>query len=130
MHCPGQLVFYPLWDVRLYKTLSQYRWDLEEAVIRTLQECGLNGTDCFRKAQSPGVFTSKGKIASMGLRLHRNGVYHGISLNIACPLLPFQNIVCCGDPLQQITSLAQFGLFPSMQCVKTLMKAHFYQLIL
>jgi lipoyl(octanoyl) transferase len=129
VHSPGQLVFYPLWDLRLYNTLSEYRWVLEETVIQTLIESGMPGDCIYRIPESPGVFTSKGKISAMGLRLQRHGVYHGISINVACPLLPFQTIVCCGDPNQTTTSLKEWGLTPSMAQIKVLMKKYFYTLI-
>jgi lipoyl(octanoyl) transferase len=129
IHGPGQLVFYPLWDLRLYLSLERYRWLLEETVIASLLSCGVRGESVFRIPSSPGVFTSKGKISAMGLRLHRNSVYHGISVNVACPLLPFQKIVCCGDPLQRATNILEFGVSPSMVRFKELMKQHFYHLI-
>ncbi len=129
VHGPGQLVFYPLWDLRLYKTLTEYRWGLEETVIKTLIACGIPGDQVYRRPESPGIFTSKGKISAIGLRLHKNSVYHGISVNVACPLLPFRTIVCCGDPHQATTSLKEWGLTPSMTKIKVLMKKYFYALM-
>jgi lipoyl(octanoyl) transferase len=129
VHLPGQLVFYPLWPVLKYCSLTRYRWILEETVRRTLSEISQDQITTYRMENSPGVYTSQGKISSLGLRLSRECVYHGISLNIACPLRPFHSIVCCGQKDIQATSLSAMGYYVSIARIKTLMIAYFFDLL-
>ena len=129
MHLPGQLVFYPLWEVLQYTTIEQYRWIFEEIVMQSIAEISLGSINTYRVSESPGVFTERGKIASLGLRLYRKSVYHGISFNIACPLGPFQTFICCGNSSMSTTSIRALGSFATMAQVKALMKKYFYLLL-
>jgi len=130
MHCPGQLVFYPLWNVMEYLTIAQYRWILEETVMQTIEQISQGALSTFRVPECPGVFTERGKIASLGLRLYRKSVYHGMSFNVACPLKPFQTFVSCGNAEMSITTLTALGFFVPMRTIKALMKKYFYQLLI
>ena len=107
-HGPGQLVAYVLMD------LPRRGWGpkrlvtaLEQAVIELLAGHGIRGD---RRAGAPGVYTSRGKIAALGLRVKQGRSYHGLALNIDMDLAPFSLIDPCGYPGQPVTQLADFGV--------------------
>lgn len=93
-HGPGQLVMYPLLDVR--RSGSGPRkivTALENSVIRLLAGYGLSA---YSRAEAPGVYIDQAKIASLGLRFRKMCSYHGLSLNVDMDLEPFQRINPCG----------------------------------
>jgi lipoyl(octanoyl) transferase len=103
-HGPGQVVIYPLMNLRrnqrggrLFARDMVYR--IEQAVIDTLAAYNLAGE---RKPGAPGIYLSAGqwqgaKIAALGLKVRGNGcTYHGVSLNVAMDLTPFSWINPCG----------------------------------
>jgi lipoyl(octanoyl) transferase len=93
-HCPGQLVVYPILNLRHFQTdLHWYLRQLEEVVILTLSEYGLVG---YRIAGLTGVWIEGYKVAAIGIKVSRWVTMHGFSLN-ACPELSgFRHIVPCG----------------------------------
>ncbi|NND58780.1 MAG: lipoyl(octanoyl) transferase LipB [Gammaproteobacteria bacterium] len=94
-HGPGQLVVYPLIDLkRLGLGVRALVTALEQAVVDTLATFGI---EAAARADAPGVYVDDGaKIASIGLRVKRNCSYHGLAFNIAMDLSPFQRINPCG----------------------------------
>jgi lipoyl(octanoyl) transferase len=96
-HGPGQLVAYPLLDLRRAgRGVRHHVAALEQAVIELLAGYGLAGV---RKAGAPGVYLDEPglpKIAAIGLRVRSGRAYHGVSLNVANDLAPFAMINPCG----------------------------------
>ncbi|MBN1404985.1 MAG: lipoyl(octanoyl) transferase LipB [Candidatus Omnitrophica bacterium] len=108
-HCPGQLVVYPIVKVA---DLHKYLRCLEEAVIQLLREYDIDG---FRVEGKTGVWTSKGKIASIGIGVSRWITYHGVALNVNCDLTPFSWINPCGFKDTKITSMGKMGAVPKKE---------------
>jgi lipoyl(octanoyl) transferase len=103
-HGPGQLVVYPLLDLRRrnlgIKHLVQL---LEECVIELLAGYAIRAR---RRPGAPGVYVDGAKIAALGLRVRRGCSYHGLSLNVDMDLAPFGRINPCGYPGLSVTQLA------------------------
>jgi lipoyl(octanoyl) transferase len=103
-HGPGQLVVYPLLDLkRLNLTIRELVVRLENAVIEL---CASLGIEAAGRRDAPGVYVSGRKLASIGLRVRRGGTYHGIALNVLNSLEPFLRINPCGYAGLQVTRLA------------------------
>jgi lipoyl(octanoyl) transferase len=103
-HGPGQLVVYPLIDLRRLKLgVRELVIALERAVIDMVATLGIRAT-CRRDA--PGVYVDGAKLASVGLRIRRGASYHGIALNVSVDLEPFGRIEVCGYRDQAVTRLA------------------------
>ena len=93
-HYPGQLVAYPVFRVASRPGgMRGFFTDLEEVVIRTLRDFGLQGE---RVEGRPGVWIGQGKIASIGIGMRRWTSYHGLSLNVARDMTLFRRITLCG----------------------------------
>jgi lipoyl(octanoyl) transferase len=103
-HGPGQLVIYPLIDLRRRRlNVRELVVALEDAVIAYVAELGVTAQGS-RKA--PGVYIDGAKLASVGLRIRRGASYHGLALNVALDLEPFERINVCGHPGLAVTRLA------------------------
>ncbi|WP_338115443.1 lipoyl(octanoyl) transferase LipB [Thiocystis minor] len=93
-HGPGQLIVYPLLDLRRtglgVKRLVNL---LEQGVIDLLDAYGVAAA---RRPNAPGVYVANAKIASLGLRIRHGCSYHGLALNVAMDLEPFRRINPCG----------------------------------
>ncbi|MGH8265689.1 MAG: lipoyl(octanoyl) transferase LipB, partial [Steroidobacteraceae bacterium] len=106
-HGPGQLVVYPLVDLkRAGLGIRDFVTALERAVIDVAGEFGIRA-ECRRHA--PGVYVAGRKLASVGVRVRRGGSFHGLALNVALDLEPFQRINPCGYRGLEMTQLAQLG---------------------
>jgi lipoyl(octanoyl) transferase len=106
-HGPGQLVVYPLIDLRrLGLGIRDFVTALERAVIDLAAACGI-AADSRRGA--PGVYVGGDKLASVGVRVRRNGSYHGLALNVALDLEPFARINPCGYQGLRMTQLSALG---------------------
>jgi lipoyl(octanoyl) transferase len=93
-HGPGQLVAYPLLDLRRLKLgVRELVTQIEQTIIATLAYYGI---DSAAKADAPGVYVNGDKIASLGLRVRRGCSFHGLALNVDMDLAPFQRINPCG----------------------------------
>ena len=104
-HGPGQLIAYPVLDLRLWKkSIRWYLRSLEEALIRTVARYGLTGG---RVEDMTGVWVGGAKIAAIGIGIHNWVTYHGIALNVAPDPVHFSYIVPCGIADKPVTSLAQ-----------------------
>jgi len=129
-HGPGQVVAYPLIDLRRAGYyVKEYVYRLEEAVLRTLAHFGVTG---HRVAGAPGIyvrlddpfshaalagpqpggdpFRGLGKIAALGIKVSRHCTYHGVSLNVAMDLEPFTRINPCGYAGLKTVDLSTIGV--------------------
>ena len=135
-HGPGQLVAYPLVDLRRTGYfVKEYVYRLEEAVIRTLMHFGVTG---HRVAHAPGVyvrlddpsghsmlaqrpqkglaqddaqdFTGLGKIAALGIKVSQHCTYHGLALNVNMDLEPYTRINPCGYAGLRTVDLSTMGV--------------------
>lgn len=116
-HGPGQLVVYLLLDIRRRGLgVRQVVSAMELAMIELLCDYGL---DSEARQDAPGVYVHGDKIASLGLRIRRNGSYHGLSLNVDMALEPFSRINPCGYQGLGITQLRDLGITDSLEHVGT-----------
>lgn len=93
-HGPGQLVVYPLIDLkRLKLNTRDLVCQLEKAIIACLAEYNIIA---LGKRDAPGVYVQERKIGSLGLRIKKQRSYHGLSLNVNMNLEPFSRINPCG----------------------------------
>ncbi|HEY9853643.1 MAG TPA: lipoyl(octanoyl) transferase LipB [Leptolyngbyaceae cyanobacterium] len=105
-HCPGQLVGYPILNLRYYQPdLHWYLRQLEEVIIRVLALYGLSGE---RVAGFTGVWVSGRKVAAIGIKVSRWITMHGFALNVCPDLAGFKEIVPCGISDKPVGSLAEF----------------------
>ncbi|MCE8019781.1 lipoyl(octanoyl) transferase LipB [Halomonas sp. MCCC 1A11036] len=103
-HGPGQVVLYPLLDVRRCGIgVRELVTALERAVIELLAEYGI---EAHARPDAPGVYVGEAKIASLGLRIRRGASFHGVALNVNGDLAPFQRINPCGYAGMAMTRLA------------------------
>lgn len=106
-HGPGQLVVYPLIDLRrAHLGVRDLVTALERSVIAYAGEFGI-AAECRRNA--PGVYVQDRKLASLGIRIRRGGSYHGLALNVNMDLEPFTRINPCGYVGLEMTQLADLG---------------------
>lgn len=106
-HGPGQLVVYPLIDVRrLALSVRGLVTALENAVIDYVAGFGVTAVG---RRDAPGVYVEGRKLASVGLRIRRHASYHGLAMNIAMDLSPFARINPCGMAGMQVTQLSELG---------------------
>jgi len=128
-HGPGQVLGYAMVDLRrLHIFVKEHVYRLEQGVLKTLEELGVTG---HRVAGAPGVyvrlddpfghamlagpvapdepFRGLGKIAALGVKVSRHCSYHGVALNVAMDLSPFQGINPCGYAGLRTVDLATLG---------------------
>jgi len=105
-HGPGQLVGYPILDLKPdRKDLHRYLRDLEEVLIRSL---GVLGIGAWREEGLTGVWVPEGKLAAIGVRVSSGWITsHGFALNVDPALEYFSTIVPCGIQERDVTSMAQ-----------------------
>lgn len=136
-HGPGQVVAYVLLDLRRAGYfVKEYVSRVEQALIDTLAECGI--ADAQRKEGAPGVYVpwprpavplplsaltpassspsiperpqELAKIAALGIKVHKHCTYHGLALNVAMDLTPFDGINPCGYAGLRTVDLASCGM--------------------
>ena len=107
-HGPGQLVAYPLLDLRRLKLgVRDYVCRIEQAIIDTLAGWGIRAQ---RREGAPGVYVDSGaKIAALGIRVRHGRSFHGLAFNIAMDLEPFHRINPCGYAGLEVTSVVDCG---------------------
>ncbi len=106
-HGPGQLVAYPLIDLRrLGLGVRDLVCRIEQAVIDVLAGYGIQGA---RKDGAPGIYVDGAKVMALGLRVRRGCSFHGLAFNIDLDLEPFQRINPCGYRGLAVTSLLNLG---------------------
>jgi len=129
-HGPGQVVAYPLVDLRRAGYfVKEYVYRLEEAVIRTLAHYGVTG---LRVRSAPGIYVRRddpyahhrpepaapgedpfrglAKIAALGIKVSRHCTYHGVALNVAMDLEPYSRINPCGYAGLETVDLSTIGV--------------------
>lgn len=127
-HGPGQVVAYPLIDLqRLHIFVKEYVYRLEHCVIKVLESFGVTG---HRVSGAPGIyvrlddpfghaaltgprrdpFEGLGKIAALGIKVTRHCAYHGVALNVAMDLSPYDGINPCGYAGLATVDLARLGV--------------------
>lgn len=105
-HGPGQVVVYTLIDFgRRNISVRELVSRIENAIIGTLADYGISA---HNDPKRPGVYVGEKKIASLGLRISHNAVYHGLALNLNMDLSPFSQINPCGYAGLEVTQIADF----------------------
>lgn len=102
-HGPGQIVAYPLVDLRRLKIgIRQFVTELEQSVIDVLAAYSISAE---RRDGAPGIYVEDRKIASLGLRVRRGCTFHGLAFNIDMDLTPFSYINPCGYAGLEVTQV-------------------------
>ena len=121
-HGPGQIVLYPLLDLRRIGIgVREYVCRIEQAIIDTLDEWNIGGQ---RREGAPGVYVAGAKVAALGIRVRRGCTFHGLAFNIVMDLEPFHRINPCGYQGLQVTSMRDLGGPSSMDAVKPVLLDH------
>jgi lipoyl(octanoyl) transferase len=106
-HGPGQLVVYPLIDLRRAKLgVRDIVTALEQCVIQLVAEFGVSAE---ARKEAPGIYVAGRKLGSVGIRIRRHSSYHGLAVNVNLDLEPFQRINPCGYQGLEMTQLAELG---------------------
>ena len=107
-HGPGQVVIYLLIDLKRRDwRVRQLVGAMEETVIALLANYGIVA---HARADAPGVYVGEAKVASLGLRIKNGCSYHGLALNVAMDLTPFDAIDPCGYRGLPVTQLSDLGI--------------------
>ena len=127
-HGPGQLVAYGIVDLNPdRRDVHRYLRDLEEAMIRTCADYGL---DAGRAEKMTGVWIGDRKIAAIGVRIARWVTSHGLALNVSTDLTAFRHIVPCGLHGRDVTSLErELGRSVDMADVMARLAAHMAEVL-
>jgi len=121
-HGPGQLMIYPLLNLRRLKLgIRDLVVALENAVIAFAADLSIAASGS-RKA--PGVYVEGAKLASVGLRIRRGACYHGMALNVSLDLAPFERINVCGYKDLRVTRLADLGIALSVESAAQALLPH------
>lgn len=115
-HCPGQLVGYPILNLRYYcQDLHWYLRQLEEVIIQMLKGYHLEGQ---RIAGFTGVWVEGYKVAAIGIKVTRWITMHGFSINVCPDMTGFAAIVPCGIEDKPVGSLVQFLPYLTLEVVR------------
>jgi lipoyl(octanoyl) transferase len=143
-HGPGQVIAYPLVDLRrLGIYVKEYVYRLEAAILRVLEHVGITG---HRVPGAPGIyvrladpfghepletprpagdtFRGLGKVAALGVKVSNHCTYHGVALNVAMDLQPFERIDPCGYAGLRTVDLATLGVAVEPADVAALLGRH------
>lgn len=121
-HGPGQIVLYPLLDLRRLRVgVKDYVCRIEQAMIDTLADWNIHAV---RRPGAPGVYVADAKIGALGIRVRHGCTFHGLAFNIAMDLEPFRRINPCGYAGLQVTSMADLGGPSGLDAVKPQLVAH------
>ncbi|HWC98792.1 MAG TPA: lipoyl(octanoyl) transferase LipB [Candidatus Sulfopaludibacter sp.] len=121
-HGPGQLVGYPILDLRDWKRdVGAYVRGIEQVIIETLADFGI---EAGRIPKLTGVWVGDRKIAAIGVHLSRWVTSHGFALNVHTDLSYFKYIVPCGLT-KPVTSMAQLGVSATLEEVSRILALHF-----
>lgn len=106
-HGPGQLVAYPLLDLRRARLgVRDMVCKIEQVIIDTLAHWDIHAQ---RREGAPGVYVGQAKIAALGLRVRRGCSFHGLAFNVAMDLEPYQRINPCGYKGLAVTQVIDCG---------------------
>ncbi|MEO7064636.1 MAG: lipoyl(octanoyl) transferase LipB [Dokdonella sp.] len=118
-HGPGQIVAYPLLDLRrLGIGVRELVNRIEQAIIDTLDTWNIVAQ---RRDGAPGVYVGNAKVAALGLRIRRGCSFHGLAFNVAMDLEPFQRINPCGYQGLAVTQVLDLGGPGSVLAVETVL---------
>ena len=118
-HGPGQIVIYPLIDLKRHKIgIKALVNGIEEALIQTMKEYGVIAK---RKDKAPGVYVDEKKIASLGLRVRKGCTFHGLAFNIRMDLEPFSRINPCGYAGLEVIQLSELNSLVDFKKVQELL---------
>ena len=124
-HGPGQIVLYPLLDLkRLGIGVRDYVCKIEQAIIDTLGEWNIGAE---RNEGAPGVYVNGAKVAALGIRVRRGCTFHGLAFNIDMDLEPFRRINPCGYAGLEVVSMSDLGGPGGMDAVKPVLLAQIVQ---
>jgi lipoyl(octanoyl) transferase len=116
-HGPGQLMIYPLIDIRRAGLgVRDLVTALEQSVVDLAAGYGFVAAS---RADAPGVYVDGAKLASVGLRIRRGASFHGMALNVDVDLEPFSRINPCGFEDLEVTDLARLGVEHELSSVRT-----------
>jgi lipoyl(octanoyl) transferase len=112
-HGPGQLMIYPLIDLKRARLGVR---DLVGALEQTIVDLAASfDLGAAARADAPGVYVEGRKLASVGLRVRRGASYHGMALNVDVDLAPFSRINPCGFSDLELTDLKRLGVSEPVQ---------------
>lgn len=121
-HGPGQLMIYPLIDLKRARLgVRNLVTALEQTVVDLSADFGVEA--CSR-SDAPGVYVQDKKIASVGLRVRRGASYHGMALNIEVDLEPFSRINPCGFSDLEVTDLNTIGVMQGRDEIQARVQDH------
>ncbi|HKR34776.1 MAG TPA: lipoyl(octanoyl) transferase LipB [Steroidobacteraceae bacterium] len=121
-HGPGQLVVYPLLDVRRSGLgVRQLVMALENGIIALLASWNIVAVG---RRDAPGIYVEGRKLASIGLRIRRGCSYHGLAFNVAMDLEPFRRINPCGYRGLEVTDLRTLGVSLELHGAAELLAPH------
>ncbi len=122
-HGPGQLMIYPLLDIRRAAIgVRPLVTALEQSVVDLVAE---SGVDAASRCDAPGVYVDGVKIASVGLRIRRGASFHGMALNVDVDLEPFSRINPCGFSDLAVTDLARLEVGDDLDNIRQRLLPHF-----
>jgi len=122
-HGPGQLMIYPLIDIRRANIgVRQLVTALEQSVVDLVAEHDVEATP---RADAPGVYVEDRKLASIGLRIRRGASFHGMALNVNVDLEPFSRINPCGYEELEMTDLHRLGVDLALETTSESLLPHF-----
>ena len=101
-HGPGQLVGYPVIDLKEWGGPLRYVRTLEQAIIATLSDFAI---EAHTEDGLTGVWTNAGKIAAIGIKVSRGVAFHGFSINVNTALDYYRHIIPCGIEDRAVTSM-------------------------
>lgn len=106
-HGPGQIVAYPLIDLRRVGVgVRELVYRIEQAIIDTLEHWNI---EAVRREGAPGVYVADAKVAALGLRVRRGCSFHGLAFNVNMNLEPFHRINPCGYKGLAVTQVLDLG---------------------
>lgn len=106
-HGPGQIVAYPLIDLRRAGVgVREMVHRIEQSIIDTLAHWDISAE---RREGAPGVYVGAAKLAALGLRVRRGCSFHGLALDVDMDLEPFQRINPCGYKGLEVTQMVDLG---------------------
>ena len=124
-HGPGQLMIYPLIDIRRANIgVRRLVTALEQSVVDLVADYQI---EAAARADAPGVYVEDKKLASVGLRIRRGASFHGMALNVDVDLEPFSRINPCGYKELEMTDLHRLGARLQLEETSQKILPHFLQ---
>ena len=122
-HGPGQLMVYPLIDIRRAGIgVRELVTALEQSVVDLAAD---HGVEAAARPEAPGVYVDGDKLASVGLRIRRGSSFHGMALNVDADLEPFSRINPCGYEGLEMTDFKALGIDLDLQQSAEALLPHF-----